>query len=105
VVDATETDELPDGSVFPDVAAASAYHECGAVGYCPTPDGDRLAGVELATGEWRVEPLSVDSVRASFFEQFPDDAVSFDNALLMRDIGHEWRPRRALATDAAGAAP
>lgn len=100
-VDATATDGLPEGSVFTDVTAASAYHECGAVGYCPTPGGDRLAGVELATDEWRVEPLSVDSVRASFFEQFPDDAVSFDNALLMRDIGHEWRPQRALATGAA----
>jgi hypothetical protein len=98
-VDATETDTLPDGSVFPDVAAASAYHECGAVGYCPTPDGDRLAGVELATDEWRVEPLSVDSVRASFFEQLSDEAVSFDNALLMRDIGHEWQPRRSFAVE------
>jgi len=101
-VDATETDGLPDGSVFPDVSTASAYHECGAVGYCPTPDGDRLAGVELATDEWRVEPLSVDSVRASFFEQFSTDAVTFDNALLMRDIGHEWQPRRHIST--AGAA-
>lgn len=23
------------------------------------------------------------------------DAVAFDNALLMADIGHEWRPRDA----------
>jgi hypothetical protein len=98
-VDAAETDSLPDGSVFPDVAVASAYHECGAVGYCPTPAGDRLAGVELATDEWRVEPLSVESVRASFFEQLPDDAVAFDNALLMRDIGHEWQPRRSFAVE------
>ncbi|WP_256298322.1 DUF2071 domain-containing protein [Haloarchaeobius salinus] len=98
-VDATATDGLPEGSVFPDLAAASAYHECGAVGYCPTPSGDRLAGVELATDEWHVEPLSVASVRASFFEQLPDDAVAFDNALLMRDIGHEWRPRRSFTVE------
>ncbi len=98
-VDAMETDGLPDGSVFPDVGAASAYHECGAVGYCPTPTGDRLAGVELATDEWHVEPLSVESVRASFFEQFPEDAVTFDNALLMCDIGHEWQPRRSFTVE------
>lgn len=98
-VTATETDRFPADSVFPEVGAASSYHECGAVGYCPTPDGERLAGVELATDEWAVTPLDVESVHASFFErELPSDAVTFDNALLMRDIGHEWQPQASKTT-------
>lgn len=98
-VDARVADDLPEDSIFPDLSAASAYHECGSTGYCPSPDGERLMGVELATDEWEVRPLSVDAVHASFFEsELPDDAVTFDNALLMRDVGHEWQPRTAIAT-------
>jgi hypothetical protein len=97
-VDARVADALPDDSIFPDVAAASDYHECGAVGYCPSPNGDRLAGVELATDEWAVTPLAVDDVHASFFDRnLSGDAFAFDNALLMTDIGHEWQPRAAMA--------
>jgi hypothetical protein len=99
---ATETHELPADSVFDRVEAASEYHRCGAVGYCPTPDGEALAGVELDTDEWRVTPLAVESVGASFFEdRLPDDAVAFDNALLMEGIPHAWR-RRASKPLASG---
>jgi hypothetical protein len=102
-VDARETDRFPPDSVFPDLPAASDYHECASLGYSPAPDGECLEGVELATDEWRVEPLAVDDVRASFLEEeLPDDAVEFDNALLMRDIGHEWRSKTAKALEASG---
>lgn len=98
-VDARETDRFPADSVFPDLSAASDYHECGSLGYSPSPDGECLEGVELATDEWRVEPLAADDVHASFFErELPDDAIEFDNALLMDDIGHEWRPRPTIET-------
>lgn len=101
-VAATEMDRLPDDSIFPDLSAASAYHECGAVGYCPSPDGERLEGVELATDEWHVTPLAVESVAASYFErELPAEAVAFDNALLMRDIGHEWQPQAAMDVSTA----
>jgi len=46
-VTATEADSLPADSVFESVEEASAYHRCGAVGYCPTPAGEELAGVEV----------------------------------------------------------
>jgi len=93
-VTATEADSLPADSVFESVEEASAYHHCGAVGYCPTPAGEELAGVELDPDEWRVRPLSVESVGASFFdERLPAGAVTFDNALLMDDIPHAWRRR------------
>ncbi|MDF9745799.1 DUF2071 domain-containing protein [Natrinema salsiterrestre] len=98
-VSATETDRVPEDSIFPDVSAASAYHECGGIGYCPSPDGTQLNGIELATDEWHVTPLAVEDVHASFFEtEIPADGVTFDTALLMRDIGHEWRARRSIST-------
>lgn len=101
-VDARETDRFPPDSVFPDLQAASDFHECGSLGYSPSPDGDCLEGVELATDEWRVEPLDVEGVHASFFErELSAESVEFDNALLMRDVGHEWRPRRALEMEAS----
>jgi hypothetical protein len=52
-----------------------------------------------------VTPLAVESVAASFFEdELPEEAVTFDNALLMRDIGHEWHQRPTMATSTRGRA-
>ncbi len=91
-VTAERATELPESSIFGSVDAASEYHRRGATGYSPSPDGNRFDGIELATDEWAVTPLSVESVGASYFEsgRFPADAVTFDNALLMENIGHEW---------------
>jgi hypothetical protein len=46
-----------------------------------------------------VTPLTVSKVKSSFFENkdvFPDGAITFDNALLMRNIDHEWRSEKSL---------
>lgn len=50
------SDDLRSDSIFDGAPAASAYHRCGAVGYCPAPDGAELAGVGLDTDEWRQQP-------------------------------------------------
>jgi len=91
-VRASVAEDIPGSSVFDSVDAASEYHRRGATGYSPSPDGSRFKGIELDTDEWSVTPLAVDSVGASYFEssRFPADAVTFDNALLMENIGHEW---------------
>lgn len=52
----SEGDDLRSDSIFDGAPAASAYHRCGAVGYCPAPDGAELAGVGLDTDEWRQQP-------------------------------------------------
>ena len=42
---------------------------------------------------WKVSLLEVENVKSSFFENesnFPKGSVKFDNALLMKDIEHEW---------------
>jgi hypothetical protein len=44
-----------------------------------------------------VEPLAVEHVRSSFFEQFPPGTVASDCALLMRRVPHAWHARAPLA--------
>ena len=54
---------------------------------------------ELRTDEWHVVALDVERVASSFFEDikaFPTGTVEFDNALLMRDIHHEWHAKDSL---------
>jgi hypothetical protein len=49
--------------------------------------------MELRCPNWKVEPLAVESVSSSFFDDpalFPRGSAQFDCALLMRNIEHEW---------------
>ncbi|HWM91264.1 MAG TPA: DUF2071 domain-containing protein [Thermoanaerobaculia bacterium] len=87
------TQELPPTSVFRSVSDASAFFESGALGYSATAGGSRLDGVVLSTSSWRVEPLAIDFVHSSYFADealFPAGSITFDCALLMRDVTHEW---------------
>ena len=98
---------LPPDSVFPSIAAASAFFRPGARGYSPTADARRVAGLELRTANWRIEALAVDRVESSFFADrslFPAGSAVFDCALLMRHIVHEWHNQgyRACGPVAAG---
>src|SRR5262245_44131859 len=84
---------LPPTSIFGTVAAASAFFEPGSVGYSATASGQRLDGVVLKTHSWRVAPLAMDRVYSSYFadeSKFPAGTITFDCALIMRNIAHEW---------------
>lgn len=98
-VDGRTTDELPDDSVFATVAKCSQFFEAGSLGYSPAKSTVQFDGLELRTINWHVQPLSVTNVQSSFFddhEAFPDGSVTFDNALLMRGVDHEWHSRESL---------
>lgn len=98
-VEAELADSMPPGSVFSSVAEASEFFEAGSLGYSPAEQAGKLDALELRTEEWRVAPLEVRQVRSAFFEdhdRFPEGAVQFDSALLMRNIRHEWHSHRAL---------
>jgi len=59
----------------------------------------RFQGLELRCVQWHMDPLAVEEVHSSFFEDaaaFPPGSVEFDCALLMRGIRHEWRAREDL---------
>ncbi len=49
---------LPEGSVFESTEAASAFFECGSLGYSATADPGRFDGLELCSSKWQVEPLA-----------------------------------------------
>jgi len=90
-IKATETETWNEESVFENLSCASEFFEQGAVGY--SPDKNNFEGLELKVENWKVSLLEVESVQSSFFEDetiFPAGSVVFDNALLMKDIDHEW---------------
>lgn len=96
--------EWPSGSVFPDTAAASKFFAAGSLGYSVTRTAGVYDGLELRCREWAVEPVAVESVRSSFFEngkRFPTGSVEFDCALLMRNVAHEWHGRGTMCCEDA----
>lgn len=98
------TDEFPAGSVFASLDEASVFFEAGSLGYSATRAAGRYDGLELRCGNWKVQPLQVEQVESSFFEdqsRFPAGTVEFDCALLMGGIDHEWRVRDDLNCPAA----
>ena len=93
--------ELPPTSVFGSLSEASDFFERGSVGYSATMRQGEFDGLELRSFKWQVQPLAVEKVESSFFEDqnlFPADRVQFDCALLMRGIDHEWHAREPLCS-------
>ncbi|MEX0887097.1 MAG: DUF2071 domain-containing protein [Phycisphaeraceae bacterium] len=83
-----------DVSVFGSLDAASRFFEGGSCGYSPTRRPGCYEGIELDCAGWAVSALEVEQVRSSFFEDegvFPPGSASFDCAMLMRNIAHQWR--------------
>jgi hypothetical protein len=100
-------DQLPASSVFSSLDEASAFYQAGSLGYSATPDPSRFQGLELRCHDWLVEPLEVEEVHSSFFEDvslFPRGSIELDCALLMRNVEHEWHGKSDLCC-AAGAQP
>jgi hypothetical protein len=88
--------------VFSSLEEASKFFEERSVGYSAKEGEDRLDGLLLLTERWAVRPLSVLRARSGFIERVEGSnpgSVSLDNALIMRDVAHEWRPLPALDVD------
>ncbi len=94
--------ELPKTSVFGSLGEASDFFARGSLGYSLTTKPGQFDGLELRSLDWQVQPLAVEKVESSFFENrslFPTGSVELDCALLMRGIDHEWHGREALCSD------
>lgn len=90
-IEAKETTKWNEESVFENIECLSDFFKNGSVGY--SPDKNDFDGLELKAYNWKASLLDVENVQSSFFENeniFPKGSVKFDNALLMRDIEHEW---------------
>jgi hypothetical protein len=93
------TADIPAGSIFSSLKEASTFFEAGSLGYSPTRTPNRMDGLELHCHTWNMQPLEVEQVESSFFDnrlQFPTGTAEFDCALLMRGIEHEWHGREPL---------
>ena len=90
-IDAKICDNFQKSSIFKDLPTASAFFKLGSIGY--SPNGNKYEGLSLNTYSWDMKTLEVSDIKSSFFENelmFPKGSVQFDNALLMRNIEHEW---------------
>jgi hypothetical protein len=102
LIDGQVSRELPEESIFGSLQEASAFFECGSLGYSLTAKPGQFDGLELRSCTWQVQPLAVRNVESSFFEDrtlFPQGSVRFDCALLMRGIDHEWHGRETLRVE------
>lgn len=98
-IDAHLAGDLPEGSVFENLPAASAFFEGGSLGYSPSASGQTLDALELQSLDWKVQPLIVERFDSSFFDdrsRFPAGSLQFDCALLMRQMRHEWHEREPM---------
>ena len=96
-IDAKETEQFTQNSVFENLEDASSFFEDGELGF--SPHKEKLEGLRLKAYNWKVSPLDVTDVKSSFFSNenlFPKDSIVFDNALLMRNIEHEWIAEQSM---------
>jgi len=92
-VAAQVTDRFPSDSMFDSLAHASAcFCEC-CVGISPSTKKDQFKTIRLKTSSWDVKPLMIQELHSSYFENtslFPEGSITFDHALVMEGIEHEW---------------
>ena len=85
--------QLTSTSLFQSMEEASSFFETGSLGYSDCADVRRFQGMELRCRNWLLQPLDVDEVQSSFFDNeqnFPKGSIEFDCAVLMQNIAHEW---------------
>jgi hypothetical protein len=90
---AIATGEFPSTSVFRSLAEASEFFERGSLGYSAAPGSPHYDGIELNMKAWDVHPLSVSHLSDNYFddrERFPEGSITFDHALILRDVRHQW---------------
>jgi hypothetical protein len=95
----TTAPQLPETSVFASLHEASNFFEHGSLGYSASGNPARFDAITLETQRWSVAPFAVSRVYSSYFDdvtRFPSSSITFDHALVMRDLQHRWRSERAL---------
>jgi hypothetical protein len=99
-IDGVESSDFPSHSIFGSLAEVSEFFKNGSIGYSPRHNSGRYEGLELITNNWEVSNLSVSNVSSSFLDdkmRFPEGSVTFDNALLMKNISHSWKSLKDIA--------
>lgn len=79
--------------LFADLKESSLFFEKGDCVFSCGLHTETLEGMQLRVANWKASMLTIRSLHTSFFEntaQFPLGSLTFDSALLMRGIAHEW---------------
>lgn len=100
-IQARETSSFSEKSIFCDLKEVSNFFKTGSVGYSPSNKEKEFEGLKLITNEWKVSPLEVMNVNSSYLDDqsiFPEGSVEFDNAVLMKNIPHEWKSMGVLSS-------
>jgi hypothetical protein len=87
------------GSVFGSLEQASDFFRAAPLGYAATPADGVFDGVQLTANGWNIEPLQLDDVRSSFFDDpalFGAGAAVPDSAFLMAGVRTSWRAIPAM---------
>jgi uncharacterized protein YqjF (DUF2071 family) len=98
-IDASVVKELPIGSVFETINDVSEFFKTGNIAWSPSDKKSKYDAIELATTHWQMEPLKVRNCYSSYFSdtsKFPEGSVTFDSAIIMRNINHSWVSRDNL---------
>jgi hypothetical protein len=109
-VEAHLAEELAPGSIFTSLQDASGFFRCAPAGYAATPAQGVFDGVELETAGWTLQPLRLERVASSFFDdrrRFPPGTAVPDSAFLMNGLSTIWHPQpqlRVITAPTAGAA-
>jgi len=99
---------LPETSTFRSIDEVSRFFNQGSLGYSVAARPTKFEGLELRTFDWHIEPLSIERVESSYFENealFPKESAVFDCALLMQQIRHEWLGRPPICVSGRTKAP
>ena len=89
-VNAHKTNELETGSIFDSTKQASDFIKNAAIAYSPSQRKGRFNAIQLKTYSWKAEPLKLDLLDYNIMEAFPKGTATFDSALLMLNMKHEW---------------
>jgi len=90
---ARRSSRWPKNSLFPGLGEVSEFFQRGDCGFSCSLQGDSVEGLQLRTLRWEMEPLEIEEQNCAFYQdalRFPTDSITFDSALLMRGLPHEW---------------
>jgi hypothetical protein len=90
---ARRTSQWPENSLFQGLRNASDFFQQGDCGFSCSLRGDSVEGLQLRTLRWEMGPLEIEEQTCAFYQdalRFPTGSVTFDSALLMRGLPHEW---------------
>lgn len=81
----------PDGSVFTSTATATQFFRDGSAGIAPARRGASHV-VDLATGDWDLQPLRLVDARSSVLDALlpPGSSCEWDSAFVVRDGACTW---------------